>query len=382
MKRWISLGWGGLCLISTLLVGCGSDAGGAGAATGGGSGTGAAGSGGGGAGGGGTSGGGSGGGGTSAGGGSGGGGTSAGGGSGGGGTSAGGGSGGGIGPGPSIAGCPVFPADNEWNRDISGDEVDPNSDNYIAFILANGGKNLHPDFGSNPDYGIPYTVVEESQAMVPMSFDYADESDPGPYPFPPDAPIEGGPNASGDRHVLVIQKGACKLFETFDSHFVGPGWHAGSGAVFDLTSNALRPDGWTSADAAGLPIFPGLVRYDEAVTAGEIRHALRFTVSKTQKAYVHPATHYASSNTDPNAPPMGLRLRLKASYDLSGFTGASLAVMTALKKYGMIVADNGSNWYISGASNPGFDDDELGQLKAVPGSAFEVVKVKGKIYKP
>jgi len=276
----------------------------------------------------------------------------------------------------------MFPADNEWNRDVSGDPVDAKSADYIAFILANGGQNVHPDFGSNPEYGIPYVEVEESQAKVPVSFDYADESDPGPYPIPPDAPIEGGPNASGDRHVLVLQKGACKLYETFDSHYVGPGWQAGSGAVFDLNSNALRPEGWTSADAAGLPILPGLVRYDEAVTAGEIRHALRFTVSKTQQAYIHPATHYASSNTDANAPPMGLRLRLEASYDLSGFTGPSLAVMKALKKYGMIVADNGSNWFISGASHASFDDDELGQLKGVPGSAFEVVEVKGQIYKP
>lgn len=293
-----------------------------------------------------------------------------------------GGTGGSTGPGPSLAGCPMFPADNEWNRDISGDAVDAKSADYIAYILANGGQNLHPDFGSNPDYGIPYVVVEESQAKVPITFGDASESDPGPYPVPPNAPVEGGANATGDRHVLVLQKGACKLYEMANAYPDSAGWQATYGAVFDLTSNALRPEGWTSADAAGLPILPGLVRYDEAVTAGEIRHALRFTVSKTQQAYIHPATHWASSITDANAPPMGLRLRLKASYDLSGFTGPSLVVMTALKKYGMFVADNGSNWYISGASDPSFDDDELGQLKGVPGSAFEVVAVKGQIYKP
>jgi hypothetical protein len=350
--RVVMLSAGGL-----LALGCGGGDDGGSAATGGKGGT--------------SAGGGSGGsGGTSAGGGSGG--TSAGGGS--GGTSAGGGSGGSVGPGPSIAGCPVFPADNEWNRDVSSDPVDPNSDNYIAYILSNGGSMVHPDFGSNPDYGIPYVVVDQNQAAVPVTFDYADESDPGPYPIPDNAPIEGGANASGDRHVLVVQSGTCLLYEMFDSHFQNPGWQAGSGAKFDLNSNALRPDGWTSADAAGLPIFPGLVRYDEAVTAGAINHALRFTVSKTQAAYIHPATHLASSNTDPNAPPMGLRLRLKASYDVSNFTGASLAVATALKEYGMIVADNGSNWFISGASDPSFNDDELNQLKTVPGDAFEVVK--------
>jgi hypothetical protein len=293
----------------------------------------------------------------------------------------GGGGGGNPGPGPAIAGCPVFPADNEWNRDVSKDAVDPSSDAYIQFILDHGGSNLHPDFGSPAEYGIPFVVVGESQPKVDVTFDYSDESDPGPYPIPSDAPIEGGSAASGDRHVLVVQKGVCKLYEMFDSHYVGPGWQAGSGAVFDLHSNALRPDGWTSADAAGLPIFPGLVRYDEAVTVGEIRHALRFTVSVTQAAYVHPATHLASSNTDPAAPPMGLRLRLKASFDTSAYHGAALVILNALKKYGMIVADNGSNWFISGASDPSFDDDDLGQLKGISGSEFEVVKVNGTIYK-
>lgn len=291
------------------------------------------------------------------------------------------GTGGGAGSNVSLEGCSIFPADNEWNRDVSGDAVDANSDAYIMNILASGGSNLHPDFGSFDGYGIPYVVVQEDQAKVDITFDYDDESDPGPYPIPPDAPIEGGADADGDRHVIVVQKGVCTLWETFDSHYDGPGWHAGSGAKFDLESNALRPEGWTSADAAGLPIFPGLVRYDEAVTAAAIGHALRFTVENSQAAYIHPATHLASDNTDVNAPPMGLRLRLKASFDTSGFTGAALVILTALKKYGMILADNGSNWYISGTSHPNFDDDDLGQLKDISGENFEVVKVNGTIYK-
>jgi len=230
-------------------------------------------------------------------------------------------------------------------------------------------KFLHPDFGSAPDYGIPWTVVPGTQALVPMSFDYAEESDPGPYPFPRDVPVEAG----GDAHVIVIDRDHCKLYETFDSHFEGPGWHCGSGAVFDLRSNALRPDGWTSADAAGLPIFPGLVRRDETL-AGEIKHALRFTVQQTQRAYIHPATHFASSSTDPARPPMGLRVRLKSSYDTSRFTGAARVILVALKRYGMFVADNGSDWFISGETNISWEDNDLNQLKSVPGSAFEVVK--------
>lgn len=270
---------------------------------------------------------------------------------------------------PSVVGCPVFPADNPWNRDVSGDPVDPGSDAYIASM--NGGRTfLHPDFGRDPTYGIPWTTVPGTQPRVPMAFDYDDESDPGPYPFPPDAPVEAG----GDRHVIVIDRDACRLYETYDSHYVGPGWRCGSGAVFDLRSNALRPDGWTSADAAGLPIFPGLVRREE-VLAGEIRHALRFTVARTQRAYVHPATHFASSDRNPALPPMGLRVRLKASYDLSRFTGASRVILTALERYGMFVADNGSDWFITGETSTAWNDEDLDQLKTVPGSAFEVVKL-------
>jgi hypothetical protein len=268
---------------------------------------------------------------------------------------------------PVLMGCPVFPADNAWNRDVSADAVDTRSDAYIASIGAD--RFLHPDFGSDPSYGIPWTSVPGTQPRVPMSFDFDDESDPGPYPFPPNAPVEAG----GDRHVLVLDRDACQLYETFDSEFLGSaGWRCGSGAKFDLRSNALRPDGFTSADAAGLPILPGLVRRDE-VLAGEIRHALRFTVRRTQRAYVHPATHFASSNTDPDLPPMGMRVRMKASYDIGRFSGAARVVLVALKRYGMFVADNGSDWFISGETSTAWNDDELEPLKTVPGSAFEVV---------
>ena len=274
---------------------------------------------------------------------------------------------------PSVAGCRIFPSNNPWNTDVSGSPVDANSAAYLAAMNA-ATTFLHPDFGSNPAYGIPYTSVGAGQAQVPMAFDYASESDPGPYPIPPNAPIEGGAGATGDRHVLVVDSSTCKLYELYAAQFVGPGWHAGSGAVFDLGSNALRPDYWTSADAAGLPILPGLVRYDEAAQNGEIDHALRFTVRSTQRAFIHPATHYASSSTDPALPPMGLRVRLKASFDVSAFTGSSRAVLTALKRYGMLVADNGSDWFISGATDGRWNDADLNQLKRVPAGAFEVVQ--------
>ena len=271
-----------------------------------------------------------------------------------------------------LAGCSVFPPDNAWNRDISHDPVDPSSSAYVASIGLSG--HLHPDFGTNPSYGIPYVVVGPGQTRVPIHFTaYGDESDPGPYPVPPDAPVEGA-GAAGDRHVIVVQTGVCKLFELFDaSRNADDSWNAGSGAVFDLRSNRLRPDGWTSADAAGLPIFAGLVRYDE-VAAGAIRHAIRFTVARTQRAYIHPATHCASSSTNPDLPPMGLRLRLKASYDTSGYPADDRVILTAMKTYGIIVADNGSNWFFTGAPDPRWSDDDLDRLKAVPGSAFEVVQ--------
>lgn len=274
-------------------------------------------------------------------------------------------------PGPTLGGCSMFPADNAWNRDVSQDPVDPNSADYIDYILQSESF-LHADFGSNPSYGIPYVVVPATQPMVPVTFTaYADESDPGPYPIPSNAPIEGG----SDRHVLVLRQGECKLYETFATTYsASAGWRAANGAVFDLNSNALRTLGWTSADAAGLPILPGLVRYDE-VSAGEIKHALRFTVDETQRRYILPATHYASSITDPDAPPMGLRLRLRAGYNISGFYGQARVVLEALRRYGMIVADNGTSWYISGATDPRWDDEDLDQLKTVPGSAFEVVQI-------
>jgi hypothetical protein len=270
---------------------------------------------------------------------------------------------------PTVGNCMVFPPDNPWNQDISKLPVHPRSALYIASINSGENKFLHADFGADPDYGIPYVVVPGTQPKVPIEFvDYGDESDPGPYPIPPDAPVEAG----GDNHVLVIDGDNCMLYELYAGAYVGPGWEASSGAVFDLRSNKLRPETWTSADAAGLPIFPGLVRYDE-VSAGAIHHALRFTVEHTQRAYIHPATHYASDNTNPSLPPMGLRLRLKASYDISQNTGRARVVLEALKKYGMIVADNGTSWFITGATDSRWDDEDLDQFKRVPGSAFEAV---------
>jgi hypothetical protein len=267
--------------------------------------------------------------------------------------------------------CPILPANNPLNREIAHAPVNPRSAEYIAAIGLTG--HLHPDFGTNPSYGIPYTVVGPRQPKVPIRFtEYGEESNPGPYPVPADAPVEGA-GEEGDRHVLVLQRGSCKLYELYAAHRDGAGWEAGSGAVFNLRSNALRPEGWTSADAAGLPIFPLLVRYPE-VHAGQIDHALRVTVARTQRGYIHPATHYASSSSDPSLPPMGLRLRLKAGFSLTGFHGESLIVLRALKRYGLIVADNGSSWYITGAPDPRWNDEDLEQIKRVPGSAFEAVQ--------
>ena len=267
--------------------------------------------------------------------------------------------------------CPVFPASDPINQDISRAPVDPNSARYIASIGASG--HLHPDFGTDPSYGIPYTVVGPHQPRVPIHFTaYGDQSDPGPYPVPPNAPVEGA-GQPGDQHVLVVQNGTCRLFELYDAQRVRAGWDAASGAVFNLRSTKLRPDDWTSADAAGLPIYPLLVRYDD-VRTGAIDHALRFTVDRTQAGYIHPATHFASSSSDPDLPPMGLRLRLKASFDISHFNGAARVILTALKRYGMIVADNGSSWYLTGAPDPRWNDDNVNELKAVPGSAFQAVE--------
>ena len=273
----------------------------------------------------------------------------------------------------------LFPPDNPWNTDISALPVQSNSAAYLASIGLD--TSLHPDFGTVWDgapNGIPYVCVRGTQPKVPITFYYADESDPGPYPIPLDAPIEGGPSSDGDRHILTLDIDNDVLYEVYDAHYdAGTGqWTAGSGAIWDLNSNALRPDGWTSADAAGLPMLPGLVRYGE-VAAGEITHALRFTVDRTQRAYVYPATHFASDSTDPSLPPMGLRVRLKASYDVSGFPAEVQVILRALKKYGMIVADNGSSWYVSGAPDPRWDDDALHEISQVKGSDFEVVETTG-----
>jgi hypothetical protein len=265
----------------------------------------------------------------------------------------------------------MFPSGNALNRDISRAPVDPRSAQYVASIgLA---AHLHPDFGTNPGYGIPYSIVAQTQPKVPITFDeFGSESDPGPYPIPPGAPVEGA-GEEGDRHVLVLQQGSCRDYELYSAARSGHGWTAGSGAVFNLRSNALRPEGWTSADAAGLPILPLLVRYPE-VRSGRIDHALRVTVPRTQRGYIHPATHLASGDEDPSLPPMGLRLRLKASYSLAGFHGESLVILRALKRYGLIVADNGSPWYITGAPDPRWNDEDLEQIKRVPGSAFDAVQ--------
>jgi hypothetical protein len=272
---------------------------------------------------------------------------------------------------PHEGSCPIYPASNPLNQDISHAPVDPNSAQYIDSIGAQ--IHLHADFGTPPSYGIPYTVVGPRQPRVPIHFtEYGAESNRGPYPVPPKAPVEGAGEA-GDRHVLVLQEGTCRLYELYNAQRAGSGWDAGSGAVFDLRSNALRPEGWTSADAAGLPIFPLLVRYPE-VRAGQIDHALRVTVQRTQRGYIHPATHFASESSDPSLPPMGLRLRLKASFSLGGYHGEALVILRALKRYGLIVADNGSSWYITGAPDPRWSNEDLDQLKRVPGSAFEAVR--------
>jgi hypothetical protein len=276
-----------------------------------------------------------------------------------------------VAAGPREYSCPLFPAGNPLNRDISHAPADPNSARYIASIGLTG--HLHPDFGTEPSYGIPYAVVGPHQPKVGIAFsEFGEESNPGPYPIPANAPVEGA-GEEGDRHVLVLQTGSCRLYELYGAQRKGAGWEAGSGAVFNLRSNALRPEGWTSADAAGLPIFPLLVRYPE-VHAGRIDHALRMTVARTQRGYIHPATHFASSSSDPSLPPMGLRLRLKASYNLAGFHGESLIVLRALKRYGLTVADNGSSWYITGAPDPRWNDADLEQIKRVPGAAFEAVQ--------
>ncbi len=276
---------------------------------------------------------------------------------------------------PGAPHCSIFPASNAWNQRVDTLPVAADSAQLIASIGLSTG--LHPDFGSGlydgQPIGIPFDIVSKSTPRSRVAFGYADESDKGPYPIPKTVHIEGGNASSGDRHALLIDKDACKLYELYALYpKSGGGWKAGSGAIWSLRSNALRPAGWTSADAAGLPIFPGLARYDE-VARGVIDHALRFTVEHTRRAYVYPARHYASSSDDPSLPPMGLRVRLKADVDISGFPRQARIVLQALKTYGMIVADNGSNWYISGAPNPHWSNDDLHTLGRITGADFEVV---------
>ena len=296
-----------------------------------------------------------------------------------------------VGPYPDLGSCSVFPApppgtaanapslptEAAWNQDISRAPVAPNSAATIAYINAHGGSLLHPDFGSPRAYGFPYAVVGAGQRKLPIDYTaYGDESDPGPFPIPKGAPVEGGNGSDGDRHVLVVDRSSCTLYELYRAFFKGGGgahWNADSGTRWDLRSGARRPDSWTSADAAGLPIFPGLVRYDE-VAAGQLEHAIRVTFDSTRNAWVHPASHCAGDTADPNAPSMGTRLRLKSGYGLGGFSGGARVIAEAMKRYGLIVADNGSNWYFSGSSDRRWDDENLDQLKRIPGSAFQVVK--------
>lgn len=280
---------------------------------------------------------------------------------------------------PTVAGCPVFPADNPWNRRVDRLPVAAGSVRLIRSIGIDA--RFHADFGSGTwdggPIGIPYTVVDGGQRRVRVSFDYADESDRGPYPIPPDAPIEGGRNADGDRHVLIVDRSSCKLYELFDAHPLDAGrsWHAGSGATWDLRSNHLRPNGWTSADAAGLPILPGLARYPE-VASGAIRHALRFTAPRTRTAFIWPARHQAGASSSPALPPMGMRVRLKRSVSLRGLPKQARVIATAMKRYGLMLADNGSPWYVSGAPDPRWDNDQLHALDRLTGRDFEVVTVR------
>jgi hypothetical protein len=279
---------------------------------------------------------------------------------------------------PMIAGCPMFPSDNAWNKDISALPVHPSSAAYIASIGATAplkGDFTSPQFGGPEGYGIPFTIVPGSQPKVPISFyRYPADSDAGPYPIPNDIPIERPNDPDSDRHGLVLETGTCTLYETLGlrKNATSGQWEASVGAIWKTNVNWTRPQGLSSADAAGLPIIPGLVRYDE-VQAGEIKHALRFTVRSTQKAYIAPASHYASSSTDPSLPPMGLRVRLKASKDISGFPPHTQVILRALKKYGMLLADNGGTWYVSGQNDARWDDAQIGRLRDILGSDLEAV---------
>ncbi|HTT61763.1 MAG TPA: hypothetical protein VMG35_07975 [Bryobacteraceae bacterium] len=289
-----------------------------------------------------------------------------------------------VGPLASLNGFVPFPPTSLWNTDISNAPVDPNSANLIAYIGTN--VTLHPDFGSGryagQSIGIPYQIEAGTQPKVPVKLtEYPGDSDPGPMPIPASALIEGYPNpGDGDRHVLVLDQGGCWLYELYNAHLNNGNWYAGSSAIWDMTISEQRPYTWTSADAAGLPIFPGLVRYDE-VAAGAINHAVRFTVPVTQEAFTPPASHWASDVTDPNAPPMGMRMRLKAGFDISGYSPANRVILTALKKYGMILADNGSAIYISGMPDKHWNNDDLSALKSITASNFDVI-LMNPVYTP
>jgi hypothetical protein len=298
------------------------------------------------------------------------------------------------GPYPRLGSCSVFPKstaaanaasagdETAWNQDISQAPLDPNSASYIAYITSHGGDALHPDFGSPRQYGFPYSVSAKAKKIKVKFTAYGDESDHGVYRVPANALVEGGQSSDGDRHVLAIDSKRCQLFELYRAFFQKKPkkhWNADQGSIWNLNSAALRTEGFTSADAAGLPIFPGLVRFDEAAS-GQINHAIRVTVDSTQKAWVHPASHCAGDSTNPNAPPMGLRMRLGAGYDLSGFSGAAKVIATALRRYGLIVADNGSNFFFSGTSDRRWSDDNLNELKTIPGSAFQVVQSAAAIH--
>jgi hypothetical protein len=278
-----------------------------------------------------------------------------------------------------LGGVRLLPDSDLWNRDIASAPVDARSAEIIAAIGAD--LPLHEDFGmaewEGAPTGIPYTVAAPGQPLVPIEFEYADESDPGPYPIPPDAPIEGGPNSGGDRHVIVLDWQAGKLYEMFSAFPIngGASWKAGSGAVFDLRNPQRRPAGWTSADAAGLPILPGLVRYDEVCGARQLRHALRFTVRKSRRAYIAPASHFASKHTEENLPPMGMRVRLRADFDTSAMPETSRIILEGLKRYGMILADNGGDWFISGATDPRWIHEDLLGLRKVKGGDLEVIEM-------
>jgi hypothetical protein len=287
------------------------------------------------------------------------------------------------GVGPVIAGCPVFPSDNAWNTDITNLPVDTHS---AAWISNSGGPSrlIHPDFGDSGTsipYGIPFIVTNSSHPKLSIAFQYADESDPGPYPFGPDTPIEGGAGSGGDQHAIMLDSSTCTLYELYDANYSPQGSTAGSGAIWNLRSDALRPSGWTSADAAGLPILAGLLRQDE-VAAGQVRHAIRMTVQTTDRSFIWPARHQAGSVTDASYPPMGARFRLKASVDVTHFSRNTQVVLTAMKHYGLIVADNGSDWYFQGAAQPGWDNAMLDELKTIPAGDFEAVDTSSLVIDP